>query len=85
MFVSDAMKYCSARKYFKRRSKSRTITYKEFVCEAHCVNLIWRKLYLNSRNQKIDRYIVSKLSTEKLNQLRSLKYSGHSKRHENGI
>ena len=36
-------------------------------CEAHCVYLIWCKLYLNSRNQKIDRWWASNLLEIKTN------------------
>ena len=35
-------------------------------CEAHCVNLIWRKLYLNSKKNNLY-FIVS--DTEQLNAL----------------
>ena len=46
VLFSDATKYYSLRKCFKRRSKSKAIKCTENRhkwCEGHCVDLIWRE------------------------------------------
>ena len=48
VLFSDAMKYYSSKEYFKRRSKMyRKQT--QLVWGRHCVDLIWREIYLSRR------------------------------------
>ena len=79
VLFSDAMKYYSSRKCFQRRPKTKTTKCTENRhkwYEGHCVDLIWREIYLSSGKKQLPLFEImcNNRCNPLKNQVRSLNY-----------